>query len=53
MKKELTINVTVKTVPHPNPQAAIDLIADILVNHLLKKESEMRSYDDEPDAAAN
>ena len=38
MKKELKIWVTVKTVPHPNPQAAIELIANILVNQLLKDE---------------
>jgi len=38
VKKELKIWVTVKTVPHPNPQAAIELIANILVNQLLKDE---------------
>ncbi|WP_018305427.1 hypothetical protein [Desulfitobacterium hafniense] len=52
MKKEQNIRVTVKTVPHPNPQSAIDLIAEIIVNQLLKSKSE-ESGVDEPSAAAN
>ncbi|HBV88476.1 MAG TPA: hypothetical protein DEF42_17975 [Desulfosporosinus sp.] len=40
MKKEVNIRVLIKTVPHPNPQAAIDLIANILVNQLLKDKND-------------
>ena len=64
MKKEQSIRVTVKTVPHPNPQSAIDLIAEIVVNQLLfqstlsKRERLGSDFEeeggvDEPSAAAN
>lgn len=42
MKKELNIKVTIKTVPHPNPERAIDLIANMLVTQLLHAEKDRR-----------
>jgi hypothetical protein len=32
------INVTVKTIPHPDPQQAIDVMAHIVLKEILKKE---------------
>jgi hypothetical protein len=35
-----TINVTVKTIPHPNPKEAIEVMAQIVLKELLKREKE-------------
>jgi len=37
MAKPLKITVTVNKVPHPNPIAAINLVAEIIVKQLLAK----------------
>jgi len=37
MEKGLNVKVTVRTVPHPNPRAAIELIAGIVVKQLLEE----------------
>lgn len=36
--KEPTINVTVKTVPHPNSAQAVDVFARMIVKDLLRQE---------------
>lgn len=38
-KKEITYHVTVRFVPHPNPQRAINLMADLVLKELLAKEA--------------
>jgi hypothetical protein len=38
-KQETIINVTVKTIPHPQPQRAIDLMARIVLNEVVKLEA--------------
>lgn len=38
MVKNPKINVTVNLVPHPNPARVINLIAEIVVKQLLRKE---------------
>lgn len=35
--REVTLRVTVKTVPHPNPQRAINLIAGLVLDRLLEE----------------
>lgn len=37
MKKGLNVTVTVNTVPHPNPKAAIELVAGMVVKQLADK----------------
>jgi len=34
MVKELKVTITVNLVPHPNPKAAIDLVAEIVTKQL-------------------
>lgn len=36
MSKTAKVTVTVKTVPHPNPQRLIDVFARLVVNELLR-----------------
>jgi hypothetical protein len=31
------INLTVTTIPHPNPEAAIDLVAKVVLKNLIEK----------------
>lgn len=38
MAKGLKVKVTVTTVPHPNPKAAIELVAGIVAKQLNKSE---------------
>lgn len=38
MAKEIKVTVYVNTVPHPNPQEAIDLIAKLVVDELINQE---------------
>lgn len=37
MKKGLNVTVTVSTVQHPNPKAAIELVAGIVVKQLIEE----------------
>ena len=36
MAKDIKVTIKVNLVPHPNPKAAIDLVAGIVVKQLLK-----------------
>lgn len=38
--KTTNINVTIKTIPHPDPQRAIDVFARIILKDILKDEAE-------------
>ncbi|QNB46847.1 hypothetical protein BR63_11315 [Thermanaerosceptrum fracticalcis] len=42
---KLKARVTVITVPHPNPQAAIDVVANIIVKQLLEEEKKQLKTD--------
>lgn len=39
MVKQTQINVTVKTMPHPDPQRLVDLWARLVVKELLRREA--------------
>ncbi|EGW37073.1 hypothetical protein [Desulfosporosinus sp. OT] len=38
--QEITVNLTVKFVPHPNPERGIDLLARLVLKQILKEEAE-------------
>jgi len=38
--QEITVNLTVNFVPHPNPERGIDLLAGLVLKQLLKEEAE-------------
>lgn len=40
MVKELKVTITVKSTKHPNPKAAIDLVAGIVTKYLIEKDRE-------------
>lgn len=41
--REVTLNVTVRLIPHPNPERAINLIAGLVLKELLKEKAESKS----------
>ena len=36
-QREITLNVTVKLIPHPNPERAINLIAGLVLDRVLEE----------------
>ncbi|MDD2233646.1 MAG: hypothetical protein PHV03_01845 [Desulfitobacteriaceae bacterium] len=42
-KEDVNFNVTVKFVPHPNPQRAIDIMAMLVLKKILEKGEAERS----------
>jgi len=42
-KQNLNYNVTVKFVPHPNPQRALDIMAMLILKNILKERETQRS----------
>ena len=39
---EATVNITIKTVPHPDPKQAVDIFARLVVKELLKSEEQTK-----------
>jgi hypothetical protein len=42
-KQNVNYNVTVKFVPHPNPQRALDIIAALILKNILEEGGTQRS----------
>ncbi|ODA41057.1 hypothetical protein [Desulfosporosinus sp. BG] len=40
--REITLKVTIKLVPHPDPERAKRVIAEIVLNQLLKEKAESK-----------
>lgn len=38
------IKVTIETVPHPDPKRAVDVMARIILNDILKQEEEAKQH---------
>ena len=45
MVKDLKVTLTVNLIPHPNPKAAIELVAEIVTKNLLKDGSDCEKAD--------
>lgn len=41
--QEITVNLTVNFVPHPNPERGIDLLASLVLKQLLKEKAESKA----------
>lgn len=42
------IRVTVKLIPHPDPQRAIDVLARLVLNEILQQEKETKQQEGDP-----